>query len=502
MASERRHIALIVFVCGLATLGAEIAAARLLAPWFGASTIVWANTIATVLVALSIGYWVGGRLADRDPTVAGLARVVLIGAALVGAVPFVAGPFLRLSVSALDSVDAGAAVGSLLAVLVLIAAPILVLGCVTPWALRISVDALDSTGRTSGRLSAIGTVGALAGTFTSALVLIPFAGTRRTFLAYALCLALVATPALGRRAAGAVVALALAIAIALPVGTVKAGGGRVLWEAETTYQYARAVQRPDGTRLLELNEGQAVHSLLRADRHVITGGYWDEALTAPASVLGRMPRSVAILGGAAGTVARAYGALAPATSVDLVEIDGELPRVGRRLFALAGPRLRVHITDARPWLHRDGRRFELIYVDAYRQPYIPFYLATREFFELARSRLAPGGVLVINVGHPAASTALERTLSATLRAVFPYVARDPAQRENTQLVAAVAREPSASRLLAATVRMPKQLLPIARATARRLTPSLPGGAVYTDDRAPVEWLVDGSILAVAAGGDR
>ena len=80
---------------GAASLGAEIAAARLLAPWFGASTIVWANTIATVLVALTLGYWVGGRLADRDPTLRGLSRLVLAPPALLAVVPFVAEPFLR-----------------------------------------------------------------------------------------------------------------------------------------------------------------------------------------------------------------------------------------------------------------------------------------------------------------------------------------------------------------------------------------------------------------------
>ena len=89
---------IVVFCVGMARLGAEIAAARLLAPWFGASTIVWANTIATVLVALSIGYAIGGRLADRNPTIQGLARWVIIAAALLALVPFVSGPFLRLSV--------------------------------------------------------------------------------------------------------------------------------------------------------------------------------------------------------------------------------------------------------------------------------------------------------------------------------------------------------------------------------------------------------------------
>src|SRR3954464_9913371 len=116
-----RRIEVLAAVVGAASLGAEIAAARLLAPWFGASTVVWANTIATVLVALSAGYFVGGRLADRDPTLAGLSRIVLAAGALLAVVPFVAEPFLRVSVEALDRIEAGAFVGSLLAVLILVA---------------------------------------------------------------------------------------------------------------------------------------------------------------------------------------------------------------------------------------------------------------------------------------------------------------------------------------------------------------------------------------------
>ena len=101
-------LALIVFIVGLSILGAEIAAARLLAPYFGASTIVWANTIGIVLVALSVGYWYGGRLADRNPTRAGLYRIVLLSGLLLAAVPFVADPFLGVAVDALDSISAGA----------------------------------------------------------------------------------------------------------------------------------------------------------------------------------------------------------------------------------------------------------------------------------------------------------------------------------------------------------------------------------------------------------
>src|SRR3954471_14270543 len=492
---DRRTVALIAAVVGAASLGAEIAAARLLAPWFGASPIIWANTIATVLVALSGGYWLGGRLADRDPTLAGLCRIVLIAAALMAAVPFVAGPFLRVSVDALDSVQAGAFAGSLLAVLILIAAPVLVLGCVAPYAVRLSVGALDEAGRVAGRLYAISTMGSLVGVFLSALVLIPFAGTRRTFLAFALALGLSA--ALGLRDRDRVLALGapilVALLIALPTGTVKATtDGRVIWEQETDYQYARVVERADGERRLELNEGLAVHSIYRPGTY-LTGNYWDEPLVLPFAGRATPPRSIAILGSAAGTVARAYGHYFPATRIDAVEIDPKLTAVGRELFDLHAPRLHTHAADARPWLRATPRRFDVIYVDGYRQPSIPFFLATPEFFRLAQRRLNPGGMVIVNVGHPEESGRLEQVLGATLRSVFGHVARDPSEAVNTQLVAADVPVGGA-RLRAAADggAVPDPLHEVAEAAAARMAPALRGGRVYTDDVAPVEWLIDAS----------
>ncbi|WP_205697149.1 spermidine synthase [Conexibacter sp. SYSU D00693] len=502
MPASDRAIRLIAFVVGASSLGAEIAAARLLAPFFGDSTVIWANTIATVLVALSAGYAVGGRWADRDPTLRGLCRIVLAAAVLLAAVPFVAGPFLRVSVDALDSVEAGAFVGSLIGVLVLVATPVFLLGMVSPFAVRLSVAAVDEAGRVAGRLSAISTLGSLTGTFASALVLVPFLGTRRTFLVYALALAVVAVLGLRDRRVLLAPAAVLAL-IALPVGTVKdevGDGARVVWERETEYQYARVVEASDGERTLELNEGQAIHSIYRPGRW-LTGNYWDEPLVLPFATRAQPPRSIAILGGAAGTVARSYGRFFPRTRVDLVEIDGELLEAGRELFDLRGPDLHLHSDDARPWLRRTDRDFDVLFVDAYRQPYIPFYLTTTEFFELCQDRLAPGGMVVINVGHPEESDELERVLTRTMGSVFRTVLRDPSRPTNTQLVATDAPA-SAAGIERAAASLPPDLAATARATAARLAPGLDGGTVYTDDKAPVEWLVDSSIVDVAAEGER
>jgi MFS family permease len=259
-------------VVGSATLGAEIAAARLMAPFFGASTIVWANTIAVVLVALSVGYWFGGRMADRRPELRSLCMLVLVAALGLALVPIVAQPFLTLGVKAFDDVSLGAGFGSLLGVLVLVALPVLMLGAVSPWAIRLKLERIEASGETAGRMYAISTVGSLVGTFASALLLIPLVGTQRTFLTFALALAAVAALGLGRR--WALAPLGVAALLALPVGTVKAAEeGRVIHETDTEYQYARVIER-DGERTLELNEGQAVHSLYRRGT-VLTGGYWD-----------------------------------------------------------------------------------------------------------------------------------------------------------------------------------------------------------------------------------
>lgn len=252
---------LLVFVVGMGSLGAEIAAVRLLAPYFGASTVVWANTIGVVLVALSLGYWLGGRLADRRPELRGLCLLALVAAALLALVPFAADPLLDVAVDALDSVSAGAFLGSLLAVLVLVAVPVLLLGAVAPYAIRLGVTTLEEAGRVSGRLYAISTAGSLVGTLSSALVLIPLLGTRRTFLVFALAIAVVAVTGLWPARRYAAVPAAIVALIALPVGALKAQteSGRVIYETDTEYQYARVIERDDGSRILELNEGQAQH---------------------------------------------------------------------------------------------------------------------------------------------------------------------------------------------------------------------------------------------------
>ena len=498
---SQRSLLALVFVGGVSSLGAEIAAARLLAPYFGASTIIWANTIGVVLVALSIGYWYGGRLADKYPTDRKLRFVALTAAVLLGLVPMVSGPFFDVVVGAFDRLDAGAFVGSLIGVLVLLAVPLVLVGTITPWALRLAINDVENAGTVAGRLYALSTVGSLAGVFLSALVFIPLLGVQRTFLVFAAMLAITAAAAASVPRAALVVPALLLAALALPPGLTKPAdeGDRVIAERETSYQYLRVIQ--DGQRrLLELNEGQAVHSIYDPDT-VLTDGVWDGYLSLPLSVLGRPPRSMAMLGNAAGTVSRAYSRYFPDTRIDGVEIDGEVTETGRELFGLdQNENLKTYTEDARPFLRRTKKRYDLIGIDAYRQPYIPFYLATREFFDLTRARLQPGGAVVVNIGHPEGQDALEQTITRTLGASFRHVARFAIEETSTLLVASDVA-PTRERLRLAQAGADPELLPLLSRTEQGLAPSLTGGRVYTDDRAPVEWLIDSSIVRYAAGGD-
>ena len=497
MAAERRPspraLAALVFGAGTGTLAVELSASRLLAPYYGSSTIVWANLIGLVLLALSLGYWLGGKLADRRPSGRLLGLLVLAAGCFVALLPFVTAPILGVAAEGLDELAAGAVVGSFFATLVLFAPPVFVLGMVAPFALRLALEGVGNAGEIAGRLYALSTAGSLLGTFLPALVLIPLVGTQRTLLLSAAVLMLSATTLLGRRwifAAAAVAAL-----LGLPPGVVKPAQGRILFEEESRYQFVQVVERGDARRLY-LNEGVAVHSLYR-EHTVLTGGVWDTFLVVP-ELLGRQPRSLAVLGNAGGTVARAYARFWPRVRIDGVEIDPVVSEAGRRFLGLReNPRLRLVTADARPFLRRADRHYDMVFVDAYHQPYVPFYLATREFFELVRSRLSPGGLVALNVATVPGDTRLRDELAATLAAVFPEVRVWPALRFN-HIVVGLDRPAD---LGAPSLGEP--LRPLAELLVRDLGPPIaPASEPWTDDRAPVEWVTDQMILGSAArGGD-
>ncbi len=484
------RLGIVVFSAGAATLATEIAASRLLAPYFGSSTVVWANIIGFILIYLSVGYWLGGRVADRHPEPRLLGRLILVAAAAIAATPFVARPILDQALYGLDAVSAGVVVGSFFAALALFAIPVTLLGMVSPFGVRLALTDVSQAGTVAGRLYALSTAGSILGTFLSALVFIPLIGTQRTMISSAALLGLSAALLLGRRWQ-----LATAVGAALlfvPPGATKASAG-LLDEAESAYQYVQIVERSDSSRALELNEGVAVHSVWRRDT-VLTGGYWDGFLVLPA-LLDRPVRSVLVLGNAGGTMARAYGRFYPRAEIDGVELDPVVTKLSRRWLGLGdNPRLHVITNDARPYLALTDRRYDLIVVDVYRQPYIPFYLATREFFRLVRDHLRPGGIVALNVARVPGDDRLGDAISSTLAAEFPRVWRWPLLRFN-EMVLASDRPLTLGRLAPA-------LRPLRSLFLRELAPAGETERPLTDDRAPVEWLTDRMLVEyIAHGGE-
>jgi spermidine synthase/drug/metabolite transporter (DMT)-like permease len=232
--------------------------------------------------------------------------------------------------------------------------------------------------------------------------------------------------------------VAVAAALAVPPPQIKGA----IYQTESEYQYIRVVSDGRDGRELELNEGVATHSAWRPDT-VLTGRYWDLFLMLP-PLLPRPPERMLVLGNAGGTIGRAYGRFYPWVRIDGVEIDPKLNQVARRYFgADDNPRMRLIAADARPWLELTKQRYDLIVVDAYRQPYVPFYLATAEFFRLAREHLRPGGAIALNVAATPTDHKLSQAIGTTLLTSFPQAWRWQALRFNDVLFAL--RDPALAR---------------------------------------------------------
>ena len=422
---------------------------------------------------------------------------MLAAALFIAILPFVSRPILDVAVRGLDAVSVGAVVGSFFAALALFAVPVTLLGAVSPFAIRLALDDVGEAGTVAGRLYALSTLGSILGTFLSALVLIPLIGTQRTMLGSAALLVFAAALVLGAR--WQLVTVAVAALLFIPPGTIKDSEG-LLYEAESTYQYVQVVERSDGSRALKLNEGVAVHSVWYPDS-VLTGGEWDMFLLVP-PLLDRPPERMLVIGNAGGTIARAYGRLYPAVEIDGVEIDPKVSEAGRRFLGLGdNPNLRVITDDGRPFLQGTSSRYDVIVVDAYRQPYIPFYLATEEFFELARDRLAPGGVLALNVAAVPGDERLSEAIGSTVLAAFPQAWRWKPLRFN-ELVLAFDRPLEESELTQRVEGASPAVAALVPLFREGVEPVRVEAEVLTDDRAPVEWLTDRMIIDfIAQGGE-
>lgn len=454
-ALDRASLSFAVFVSGAVLLGVEIASSRVLAPFFGNSLYVWGALIGVVLTGLAIGYWVGGALADRWPAVHLLLAVMALGALLVLAIPFADDRVLRWVVDW----DPGARLNPLVAAVVLFGPMSVVLAAVTPVAVRIAARSVDTLGRTAGRLFAVSTFGSIVGTFATAFVLIPEFGTNQLLAQGAAALlagtALVAVaralPIVGVAGlAAAAGAAALSVSLApeqtgrlspaaaenySPVYRLRGGEAReqtdfeaegldVLYRKESAY-HAIAVVEDSLSRYLRFDN--SFQSAMNLKAPFTTPFEYPDYFSLALAYRPEAKRALFIgLGGGSGP--KRFWRDFPQLDVDAVELDEEVVNVAYRYFGLPrDPRLEVAVEDGRRYLQKTDEKWDVILLDAYYSDSVPFHLATREFLQLARSRLSPGGLVVANVigSVEGSGSKLFRSFYRTYRSVFPSVAVHP-----------------------------------------------------------------------------
>ena len=530
--SVRAYLYLLVFGVGAGALAIELAAARLLDPWFGNSQIVWAALISLVLACLALGAWIGGRVGDRSPRLLPLLAVVTVSGVATAVIPVMAQPVLQLAIRDLLELEAGLLLAAMLAVAILLTFPLVLLGAVTPWVVRIALSSVNTGGRTAGSLYAVGTVGSILGTLAPVLWLVPSYGTRRTFLLIGLWLVLLAlcgAPWVARRqqATGFVGVLMMAALLGFDVlsGSTSIRPGpvagsvpsRLLHEEESRYNYI-TVREAGGERWLKLNEGNGVHSVWHPD-YTLSHGIWDYFLLAPwfsANPPTPATARVLVIGLAAGTVSSLWTDVYGPAPITGVELDPAILEVGREWFAMDRPNLTAVAADGRQWLSRQASSqvWDVVLVDAYRVPYIPFHLTTVEWFELVDRHLAAYGVVAVNVGRTETDLSLVTAMVTTMSEVWPqvFVLEEPVPEGvlGNVLVVGV-REPANVGVFADNIAgLPGHLSEEFRAFAATTVDQIrvegpdPDLEIWTDDKAPIErivhrivwnWLIQTSAIA-------
>ncbi len=444
----------LVFVSGMTSLALEMCASRLLGAYFGTSLYIWASLIGLILVYLTVGYFIGGRLADRYPSEEALCTITAMAALSTSILPFVSQSILTWSITGLAQVSS---------------------------------------------LYAISTCGSILGAFLPVLWLIPTFGVRRTLLIFGALL--FAASLWGLRLRWRPAFALVLLALVLPLGPLK-DIPYLIYEQESLYNYIQVTQQPDGTRQLILNEGQAIHSIYYPNPDtVLTGWYWDYFLAAPYFNAGFKPQKlhrVGIIGLAAGTIAHQFTKVYGPVPIDGVEIDPAIVNVGRKYFDMNEANLHVYVQDGRTFLETTAARYDLVAIDAFQQPYIPFQLTTREFFTTIRSHLSSTGVVVLNTAHTTHDYRLVQAFINTMSQVFPsvYTLNVPGTF-NTEVMATV--QPTSISTFRANL---AQFAPtsVMGQVASEVSPVVreghaDRGIVFTDDRAPIEQITDQLLLS-------
>ena len=509
----KKYLYFTVFVSGMTTLAAELSAPRLIGNVFGTSNLVWASIIGLILIYLTVGYFLGGRWADRWPNAASMYRMLAWGAFTLGVVPFITNPVLKFAAKAFEGLNVAVLLGSFAAVLILFSIPVTLLGTISPYAIRLMVDDTKSAGVTSGTIYGISTLGSFIGTFLPVLVTIPTIGTRNTFLVFSLLLLFVALAGLGKFGSRKLLIQHLWMPVVLALLAFFSAGQSLknntgqIYETESAYNYIQ-VQQINGYTLLRLNDGEGIHSIYNPDT-LNYGGPWEQFLVGPYFYANMQPSQVkrmAIVGLAAGTAARQATAVYGPIPIDGYELDPKIIDVGKKYFGEDLPNLIVHIGDGRWNLSQSLYKYDIIAVDAYRPPYIPPHMTTVEFYQICFDHLTDTGVLAINVGSVPGDRRLINGLATTMATIFPSIhIMDIPGTLNTMIFAT--KQPTTANNFATNLYLFSQrtdihplLLTAMQTTFANMKPGYETTQVFTDDRAPIEWIVNDMVIRFALSG--
>jgi predicted membrane-bound spermidine synthase len=405
----------VVFISGACVLAVEILGTRVLGPFYGVSLFLWSALITVTLAALSLGYTLGGRWADRGPRYSRLAWILAAAGVWLIATPWMKHPVL-------NAVEpAGLRVAVLAASFVLFFVPLTLMGMVTPYAIRLKAQRLEEVGRTAGNIYAVSTVASVAAALLTGFILIPSVGVSRLLLIIGVVLLVGAlTAALaGRQSRAAAVVILIALV----------GGGVVAWRAPADRpdpaEGLLTVRQSPYAEIRVVDWGDARMLLIDGGCHTsVERGTWKTyypyvQVMDINKYMFREPGKMLLMGLGGGSIAKSYAE--SNWSVDVVEIDPTVVEVAHEYFGLTDDEASVTTMDGRQYLITHDAKYDLIVLDAFGSSSIPFHLVTQEAFGLVKEHLNPGGILAINIEADGWHDTLVRSLGKTLHEHFSQV---------------------------------------------------------------------------------
>lgn len=404
------------FVSGLVVMAVEMSATRLLAPYFGNSLYVWTNVVGLVMLALALGYYFGGRLADRHPHASPYFVMILVSGLWILLIPFFAAQLFPLLLHGFSNLSLVVKWGSFLAVFLLLVPPLFFLGALVPFTVKLVLKKVSEVGSVSGKISTVSTVGSLLGTFLPAFLLLPFLGTSRTFILLGITLLYLA--ALGLRQWMIFILATLSLAFFWLVPPVYARSD-IIHAEDSAYGFLFITENENGVRALHIDNPLGTQSLYDPASPVPDQEYYYSYFGLLPSMV-QQPRTVLILGHAGGTFTRLFNAYYPELEITGVELDPAVTRIAEDFMGLQEADVTVVHADARTFLEDTQESYDLILMDTYHVANIPSHLATQEFFDLIALHLNPRGVFALNAA--AEESALLDTLKNTVAASFSSAA--------------------------------------------------------------------------------